>query len=359
MSNPDLQKRSHRDSRQRLSADLQTSRTDLRQRSRRRWLIAILLPVLLVLVSIYGIVHGAVSIPLQELMAVWLYGQESVYRTIVMDLRVPRVLVGLLVGACLAASGALLQGVMKNPLADPGIIGVSAGGGLAAMITMVILPQFSYLLPITAFAGAFITAIVIYVMAWERGASPVKIVLAGVAVNALLGAFTNGIMVIFSDRVQAVLPWLSGGLNGRSWHHLEFMAPYAIIGLLLCLFAIQPANLLLLGDDSARLLGQRVELQRFMIIMLAALLAGTAVSVAGLVGFVGLVVPHMIRLLIGEDYRFLIPFSMLGGGVLVVFADTVARSWFDPIELPVGILLAVLGAPFFLYLLKRKGPVLS
>lgn len=325
------------------------------QRARRRTIAWITLPILLLAVSVYGLAYGSVSIPLQEIYHVLLHNDESTYRTILMDLRLPRVLVGLLVGACLAASGALLQGVMKNPLADPGIIGVSAGGGLAAVITMVMLPQLSYLLPITAFLGAFLSAIVIYLLAWDRGASPVKIVLAGVAINALLGALTNGVMVIYSDRVQAVLPWLSGGLNGRSWHHLEFMAPYAIIGLIASFFAIKPANLLLLGDDSAQLLGQRVELQRMLIILLSALLAGTAVSVAGLIGFVGLVVPHVIRLLIGEDYRFLLPLSIVGGGTLVVLADTVARSWFDPIELPVGILLAVIGVPFFLILLKKRG----
>ncbi|KAF6583966.1 MULTISPECIES: FecCD family ABC transporter permease [Paenibacillus] len=325
------------------------------QRTRRRTIAWITLPILLLAVSVYGLAYGSVSIPLQEINQVLLHNDESTYRTILMDLRLPRVLVGLLVGACLAASGALLQGVMKNPLADPGIIGVSAGGGLAAVFTMVMLPQLSYLLPVTAFLGAFLSAIVIYLLAWDRGASPVKIVLAGVAINALLGALTNGVMVMYSDRVQAVLPWLSGGLNGRSWHHLEFMAPYAIIGLIASLFAIKPANLLLLGDDSAQLLGQRVELQRMLIILLSALLAGTAVSVAGLIGFVGLVVPHVIRLLIGEDYRFLLPLSIVGGGTLVVLADTVARSWFDPIELPVGILLAVIGAPFFLILLKKRG----
>ncbi|SEK00914.1 FecCD family ABC transporter permease [Paenibacillus polymyxa] len=325
------------------------------QRTRRRTIAWITLPILLLAVSVYGLAYGSVSIPLQEINQVLVHNDESTYRTILMDLRLPRVLVGLLVGACLAASGALLQGVMKNPLADPGIIGVSAGGGLAAVITMVMLPQLSYLLPVTAFLGAFLSAIVIYLLAWDRGASPVKIVLAGVAINALLGALTNGVMVMYSDRVQAVLPWLSGGLNGRSWHHLEFMAPYAIIGLIASLFAIKPANLLLLGDDSAQLLGQRVELQRMLIILLSALLAGTAVSVAGLIGFVGLVVPHVIRLLIGEDYRFLLPLSIVGGGTLVVLADTVARSWFDPIELPVGILLAVIGAPFFLILLKKRG----
>ena len=179
--------------------------------------------------------------------------------------------------------------------------------------------------------------------------------MAGVAINALLGAVQSGLMVIFSDRVQSVLPWLAGGLNGRSWYHLSFMAPYAIVGLLLSLLAIKPANLLLLGDDSAKLLGERVEWQRFLLIVLAALLAGTAVSVAGLIGFVGLVVPHIMRLIFGEDYRFLLPLSALGGAVLVVFADTLARTLFDPIELPVGILLACLGAPFFLYLLKKRG----
>ncbi|KZE67493.1 iron ABC transporter permease [Paenibacillus jamilae] len=325
------------------------------QRTRRRTIAWITLPILLLVVSVYGLAYGSVSIPLQEINQILLHNDESTYRTILMNLRLPRVLVGLLVGACLAASGALLQGVMKNPLADPGIIGVSAGGGLAAVITMVMLPQLSYLLPVSAFLGAFLSAIVIYLLAWDRGASPVKIVLAGVAINALLGALTNGVMVMYSDRVQAVLPWLSGGLNGRSWHHLEFMAPYAIIGLIASLFAIKPANLLQLGDDSAQLLGQRVELQRMLIILLSALLAGTAVSVAGLIGFVGLVVPHIIRLLIGEDYRFLLPLSIVGGGTLVVLADTVARSWFDPIELPVGILLAVIGAPFFLILLKKRG----
>lgn len=327
----------------------------VQQRDRRRRLVMLVLPVLLIASCLYGLTYGSVPISLRDIVQTLTGHDNTAYTTIIMDLRIPRVLTGLLVGACLAASGALLQGVMRNALADPGIIGVSAGGGLAAMICMVMLPQLGYLLPVAAFAGAFITSVVVYVLAWDKGASPVKIVLAGVAVNALLGAVTNGIMVIYSDRVQAVLPWLAGGLNGRSWYHLSFITPYALIGLVLSLAAIRPANVLLLGDDAAKLLGQRVELQRVLIILLASLLAGAAVSVAGLVGFVGLVVPHMIRLIAGEDYRVLLPASMLGGAALVVFADTIARSWFDPIELPVGILLACLGAPFFLILLRKRG----
>ncbi|WP_150910060.1 iron ABC transporter permease [Niallia taxi] len=311
--------------------------------------------LLLLLVAIYaGISFGAVSVSFKEIWTTLISSGEGTYEKIVYNLRLPRVIVGLCVGACLAASGALLQGVMRNPLADPGIIGVSSGGGLFAIVTMVIFPQYSYLLPFIAFIGAFLTTILIYLFAWDKGASPVKIILAGVAMNAVLGAIMNGVMVLYSDRVQSVIGWLSGGLNGRSWYHVEIILPYTIIMLLISLFAIKPVNILILGDDSAKLLGQNVELIRMLIILLASFLAGIAVSVAGLIGFVGLVVPHIIRLLIGEDYRFLLPFSIIGGAALVVIADTAARSLFDPIELPVGILLAALGGPFFIILLRRR-----
>lgn len=326
----------------------------MKKRSLRRKYISIVTPILLISVMFYGLTYGPVSISLSEIWRVFFQSGESVHQTIIIDVRLPRVVIGALVGGCLAASGALLQGVMKNPLADPGIIGVSSGAGLAAIITMVLLPQYGYLLPIAAFTGALITSLVIYLLAWDRSTSPVKIILAGVAINALLGAVMNGIMVVYSDRVQSVLPWLAGGLTGKGWYHLKFMAPYAIISIVLSFFAIRPANLLLLGDDTAKILGEKVEVQRFLLIILASLLAGVAVSVAGLVGFVGLVIPHIVRILVGDDYTFVLPISIIGGATLVVFADTIARSWFDPIELPVGILLACLGAPFFLILLRKR-----
>ncbi|WP_338593486.1 iron ABC transporter permease [Bacillus safensis] len=325
-----------------------------KRQSRRRWLIPGLLLSLGVGICL-GLALGSVQLSLPDLIAALTGSGQPVHEKIVMDLRLPRVLIGFIVGACLAASGAILQGVVRNPLADPGIIGVTAGGGLAAVLSMIVFPQFTYLLPAAAFLGALLAALVVYILSFDQGVSPLKLILAGVAVNALLGAVMNGLMVLYSERVQAVLPFLSGGLNGRSWHHLSFVSPYVLAGLCLCFFAIKPANLLLLGDESAQLLGLRVERTRFFLIALAALLAGAAVSVSGLIGFVGLVVPHFIRLLIGDDYRYLLPISMLGGGVLVVFADTAARVWFTPVELPVGILLACIGAPFFLYLLKKKG----
>ncbi|MDQ0207740.1 FecCD family ABC transporter permease [Alkalicoccobacillus murimartini] len=327
----------------------------LQKRTRRRKQTAIFLPLFFLVSAVGGLALGAVVISPQEIWAIMLGNNESLGHTILLNVRLPRLILATLAGACLAAAGAILQGVMQNPLADPSIIGVTAGGGLAASLAMVAIPQIGYLLPVLSFGGAFLTALLIYLFAWDKGASPLKIILAGVAINALLGAVQSGIMILYSDRVQSVLPWLAGGFQGRGWYHVEFVLPYAVIGLVLALLAIRPINLLLLGDEAARLLGTPVEGFRLLLIMLAALLAGAAVSVAGLVGFVGLVVPHMIRLLIGGDYRLLLPFSMIGGAALVMFTDTIARTAFDPIELPVGILLACMGAPFFLVLLKKRG----
>ncbi|MED4126540.1 iron ABC transporter permease [Shouchella miscanthi] len=319
---------------------------------RRRWL-AIGLPIFLAMAILTGIFLGAVTFTLTDLTEAF-RNQTEANALILFNVRIPRLIVAAIAGACLATAGAILQGVMKNPLADPSIIGVTAGAGLAASIAMVALPQYGFLTPAFAFVGAIVAMLCIYTLSWEKGASPLKIILAGVAINALCGALQSGIMILYSDRVQGILPWLAGGFQGRGWYHVEFVWPYAVIGLILAILAIRPLNLMLLGGHTAKLLGAPVERMRFYLILLAALLAGAAVSVAGLLGFVGLVVPHMIRLLIGSDSRYLLPFSMIGGAALVVFTDSLARTVFDPIELPVGILLACLGAPFFLYLLKKN-----
>ncbi|CAM5480506.1 iron ABC transporter permease [Bacillus safensis FO-36b] [Bacillus safensis subsp. safensis] len=210
-----------------------------KRQSRRRWLIPGLLLSLGVGICL-GLALGSVQLSLPDLIAALTGSGQPVHEKIVMDLRLPRVLIGFIVGACLAASGAILQGVVRNPLADPGIIGVTAGGGLAAVLSMIVFPQFTYLLPAAAFLGALLAALVVYMLSFDQGVSPLKLILAGVAVNALLGAVMNGFMVLYSERVQAVLPFLSGGLNGRSWHHLSFVSPYAIAGLCLCFFAIKP-----------------------------------------------------------------------------------------------------------------------
>lgn len=322
-------------------------------RNARRVAVLVGMLVLLLAAMLAGLMSGAIPIPARDVWTSLLHASDSEARQIVWNLRLPRILTGLLAGICLAVAGAFLQGVFRNPLADPGIIGVSSGGGLAAVVIMILFPEHIAYLPISAFLGALAAAAVVYALAWKGGASPLRLILAGVAVNSLLGAGMTALMILNSEKVQSVLPWMSGSLNGRSWPHFDTLLPYTVVGLIASAFLVKTANLLVLGDDAAKLLGGRVEAGRLLIILLSTFLAGTAISIVGMVGFVGLVVPHIVRLLVGNDYRIFLPISAIGGGALVIAADTAARSWFDPIEFPVGILLALLGAPFFLYLLRR------
>ena len=273
---------------------------------------------------------------------------------ILMNIRLPRTIVAALVGINLSLSGAILQAVMKNPLADPHIIGISSGAGLAGIMVLLMLPESTYLVTPVAFIGAMGAAVCIYILAWKNGIRPIRIILAGVAVSAFLGAGISALMIFYSDRVHSALMWMVGGLSARSWPPVAMIYPYTIIGVLLAFFGARHINILQLGDEIAKGLGLRVELVRISLTAVAALLAASAVSVVGLLGFVGLIVPHAARLIIGSDYRFLLPGAALLGVAVVTFSDTFARVAFAPIELPVGILMAVFGAPFFLFLLRRE-----
>lgn len=273
---------------------------------------------------------------------------------VVWNIRFPRNLVGALVGADLAVSGAILQAVMKNPLADPGIVGVSSGAGLAGVMMLIFLPHAALLLTPVAFIGAMASAAAVYALAWKNGIRPSRIILAGVAVSAFLGSGISALLVFYSDRVQGALLWMVGGLSARSWPQVEALLPYTVLGLILAFCGAKSLTILSLGDETARSLGLPVEKVRFTMTAVASLLAAGAVSIAGLIGFVGLVVPHIVRLIVGSDYKFLIPGSaILGAGVLVL-CDTLGRVAFAPIEIPAGIIMAFLGAPFFLFLLRRS-----
>ncbi|WP_408020067.1 FecCD family ABC transporter permease [Sporosarcina obsidiansis] len=322
--------------------------------ARQRLIVLVTSGSLLLIAAVASLMIGPVSFSVQEIWNGIFRANDTMERRIVWELRFPRVLVGLIVGTSLAVSGAILQGIMRNPLADPGIIGVSSGAGLAATTIMIIFPAYIMFLPLAAFLGALVTALVIYALSWRGGASPLRIILVGVAINAVIGAFMSALMLLYSDRVQSVLPWLAGGIAGVGWVQFEMIIYYAIVAIVLAAFSIKHIRILRLGDEVAKLLGHNVERSRFFLIVLSTLLAGMAVSVSGLIGFVGLVVPHIMRSIVGGDYRFLLPASALGGGLLVVVADTIARSAFNPIELPVGILLSFLGGPFFLYLIQKR-----
>jgi len=285
--------------------------------------------------------------------ALWHPGQDGP-SLIIWNLRLPRAILGALVGMNLALSGAILQGVMQNPLADPNIIGVSSGAGLAGVAVLIVFPAYEYLITPVSFLGAMLACFMIYILAWKDGVKPVRVILAGVAVSAFLGSIITSLMIFYSDRVHGALMWMVGGLSARGWSHVPLILPYTVAGLVFVFFAAKYLNILQLGEDMARGLGVNVEKTRLLLTMVAALLAASAVSVVGLLGFVGLVVPHIVRLLVGSDYRILLPSSALLGVVVLLFSDTLARVLLNPVELPVGIIMAFLGAPFFLYLLRRS-----
>lgn len=301
-----------------------------------------------------SVLSGAVAIPVSALGDILNGGGDNASRQILLNIRLPRAIVAALVGMNLAVSGAVLQAVMKNPLADPHIIGISSGAGLAGIFVIVLFPALEYLIVPTAFCGAMLAAACIYILAWKNGIRPLRIVLAGVAVSSFLGAGISAILVLYSDRVHGALMWMVGGLAARSWPHVEIILPYAVIGFILAVCGARYLNILQLGDAVAKGLGVNVELVRLVFTAIGALLAASAVSVAGLLGFVGLIVPHTVRLLTGSDYRFLIPSSALLGIAVVTYSDTLARVAFAPLELPVGIFMAALGAPFFLFLLRKE-----
>ena len=301
-----------------------------------------------------SVLSGAVAIPFTELWQSVSSGAVGAHQQILMNIRLPRTIVAALVGMNLAIAGAILQAVMKNPLADPHIIGISSGAGLTGILVIVLFPDMEYLITPIAFVGAMFAAVCIYALAWKNGIRPLRIILAGVAVSAFLGAGISAILVLYSDRVHGALMWMVGGLSARSWPHVEIILPYAVIGFILAMLGSRHLNILQLGDDIAKGLGVNVEATRIILTAIGALLAASAVSVAGLLGFVGLIVPHTARLIIGSDYRFLVPASALLGIAVVTYSDTFSRVAFAPMELPVGIFMAILGAPFFLFLLRKE-----
>ena len=298
---------------------------------------------------------GSVRFSAVEILRALFVEDGSTSRLLIWHLRFPRVLTGGLVGVCLSLSGCILQGVMRNTLASPTTIGVTGGAGFVGYLTLVVFPAYAFLLPIGAVIGAFATTMLIYALAYRKGVSPVRMILSGMAVSALFGAFNDMIKTFFADSLGNASGFLVGGLNGAGWDSFCMILPYAAVGMLLCLWLPAKMNILMLGDENANSLGLRTERFRFLLIAVSSLLAGAAISAAGLISFVGLIVPHIARLLVGPDHKYLLPTSMLLGFSLVTVCDTVGRMIMPPGEIPVSIILSVIGAPFFLWLLRTRG----
>lgn len=303
-----------------------------------------------------SLMFGAVDIPPSAVLDAIMGRGDDGPSSIVTRARLPRAACAMLAGANLAVAGVLLQSVTRNPLADPGLIGVTAGAGVAATVVLAVLPDAATALPFAAFIGATTSAVFVYAVSWRPGggASPVRMILAGVAVNAVLGAVIGLLITAFADRIPAVLYWTAGSFNGRGWHHLRLIAPYSVAGLGLALFLAPGIRVLEFGDDTAATMGVRVERTRLLAFAAASLLAGSAASIAGLVGFVGLVVPHIVRLMLGTN-RLIVPVSMLAGAGVLLWSDLAARTVLAPSELPVGVVTGLIGGPYFIFLLYRSG----
>lgn len=334
---------------------------------RRMAIICGVLMVVLVLASLISLAYGVAPIPWSDVGRLILRGMgfqigldlPNAQSTIVNQVRLPRILVGAVVGAALACSGGTMQGIFRNPLADPSIIGVSVGGSLGAVIaisTGLVVRQ-AWLITLFSFAGAMGAATLVYLLSLVRGQSqPATLLLAGVAVNSFFGAMISALLLLTNQfpEVQAILGWLIGGLRGRGWSHLWIVIVPATLSIGLLFVFARDINLLLLGEETAQGLGVNVPRTRFILLALVSLATGSVVSITGPIGFVGLVVPHMLRLVIGPDYRLLLPASALGGAAFLVIADTIARLALQPAELQVGIVTALVGAPFFTFLLYRN-----
>ncbi|KAF0094295.1 MAG: iron complex transport system permease protein [Puniceicoccaceae bacterium 5H] len=338
-----------------------------------RWLLLAGLGAALLLFSLLAIGQGAVSISAGEIMTVLLQklglsGQEvsAIREAVVLNIRLPRVVLGVLVGGGLAVAGAAMQGLFRNPLADPGIIGVSSGGAIGA-ITMIVLgvnllpaswyQQLGpYLVPLAAMAGAMGMTFLIYRLARIGGqVDLVSMLLIGIAINAIGGAFIGFLTFIASDdQLRSLTFWGLGSLGRADWELIRAGSLFILIPLCWLPFFSRELNALLLGEEEAQHLGIDVGRAKTKLIVLAASLVGAATALCGTIGFIALVVPHMVRSLIGPDHRFLLPASALLGGVLLLFADMVARTVVAPAELPIGILTSLLGGPVFLGLLLRR-----
>ncbi len=336
----------------------------------RRWrqhgVILTLLALLLTAAVIISASFGAVAIPLRVTAAVlWsrlvpqTMSLPETADAIIWGVRLPRVLLGMMVGGALAVSGTIFQGLLRNPMADPYVLGISSGASLGAALAMTITVRTHWLslsfLPLAAFLGALLAVTIVYNLGRIRGqVSIVSLLLAGVAVSTVLSAVVSFLVYFSGEKFQPLVYWLMGGLGGRSWDSISLAWPYMTAGIVVALFYGRHLNALALGEEAAQSLGVHVDRVRLVLVGIASLLAATAVSVSGVIGFVGLLVPHALRLVVGSDHRLLLPASFLAGATFLTLADTVARTLMAPTELPVGIVTALCGGPFFLYLLRQR-----
>ena len=286
------------------------------------------------------------------------FGMTGIEKQILFSIRLPRVIISVLMGMALGASGAVLQGILRNPLADPYILGISSGAALVAAAGIITGVSFFgvFTIPVLAFTGALITGIFVGAMGWKRGGFwPDRLLLAGVGLGFLFSALLMLIMSLSSNEgLKRATLWIFGDLSIADWSLIPYGFIFIVVGLGISMFRSKALNSLILGDDLSHSLGFSPKKERFILFISVGLMTAASVSLGGMIGFIGLLVPHIGRFMIGSDSRILIPVSALGGGVLLCIADLIGKSVLSPMELPAGIITAILGAPYFLYILRRK-----
>jgi len=329
---------------------------------RRAVVVLLALAGVLVLVCVAGAAFGAVPVAARDIVdavaAVLRGAPLTPMQSLIVDLRLPRVVLAALVGACLAAAGTLYQALFRNALADPYILGVSSGAGLGAALAFAITGTGTLALvapPLAAFVGALLTILLVAALATRRGVmDTLSLLLAGVAVSYTLAALTSFVLVVRREQMSRIVFWMMGGLQGATWAQVGVVGVMLVAGLAVPLFFARELNIMLLGDERAGELGVNVERVKRIILAAASLVVSAAVSVSGLIGFVGLMTPHAARLVLGPDHRLLLPASVLSGAIVMVLADLIARVVLAPVELPVGIVTALAGGPVFVWLLVRS-----
>jgi len=313
-------------------------------------LIAVIL--LLILAFIVSAITGSLRVTPLELISGLLFGDHEQVE-IIKDLRFPRIIIAIFAGAALSVSGLLLQAVMRNPLADPGIIGVSAGASFMSLLMATLLPTLYFFTPLFAFLGGALGFFLVYALSWRGGLNPLRMVLIGIAIHSVFSGLAQALGMQGSSLISS-LTQMNSTLSMKTWSEAETLVICGSIGLVLALLVSRWCNYLALEDKTARNLGLNVNLMRFVISMIAVLLAAVATSVAGVFAFVGLLVPHIGRLLVGSDHRILTPFSILAGAALILIADTVGRALMPPHEIPASIIMAVIGGPVLIILLRKS-----
>lgn len=320
----------------------------------RKWLPFSILSILLAGLFFWAVNTGGIQISFLALCK-GLFIEYNRDVEIIFDLRFPRIVIALLAGAALAVSGVLLQAVMRNPLADPGIIGISAGAGFFSALAVVFFPAMFFFVPVFAFAGGIIACLLVYSLSWKSGLSPLRIILVGVAINAVFTGLLSALKFVGGSSAGTIInSIMNASMSMKTWDDVSMLVGYVLVGIAASLFAAGKCNLLALADKTVRSLGVNVNVVRISISAIAVLLASIATAVVGAISFVGLIVPHIARLLVGTDHRILLPFSVLLGAFTVLFADTVGRTVAYPYEIPAAVVMAVAGGIFFIFLLRRS-----